>query len=358
MPRRSDARQWRAGKLPASHLERLLAALPQRDPRVVLGPQIGEDAAVLDMGDRSLVTASDPVTFATDRIGWYAVHVNANDVAVLGADPRWFLAVLLLPEGGDAPELARTIMRDIQAACESLGVTVCGGHTEITAGLERPIVVGHMLGELQNAPVVRKDQLEPGDQIIMTRGIAIEGTALIAREKSDTLEGSISDEIIQRAAALLSEPGISVVEAARIARAAGDVRAMHDPTEGGVYTGLVELVTPSGLGLEVHADRIPVLEETAAVCRQLALDPMGLLASGTLLLAVPPDATETVTTALQSHQIPATVIGEVQPAGFGLRSRVGDHDVPLVVPVRDELATLFERDARKREGLPNGHGSL
>ena len=136
-------------------------------------------------------------------------------------------------------------MRDIQAACESLGVTVCGGHTEITAGLERPIVVGHMLGELQNAPVVRKDQFEPGVQIIMTRGIAIEGTALIAREKSDTLEGSISDEIIQRAAALLSEPGISVVEAARIAQAAGDVRAMHDPTEGGVYTGLVELVTPT-----------------------------------------------------------------------------------------------------------------
>ena len=337
-------REWRPGKLPAEQLEPLLAALPQRDPRVLLGPVVGEDAAVLDMEGRCLVTASDPVTFATDRIGWYAVHVNANDVAVLGAEPRWFLAVLLLPAGGEAVELSRTIMRDIGETCESLGVTVCGGHTEVTAGLERPIVVGHMLGEVPTADVIWKDRLVPGDQVIMTHGVAIEGTALIAREKHIELERGVTREIARRAAALLFEPGISIVSAARAARAAGEVHAMHDPTEGGINTALVELVTPSGLGLEVYPDRIPVLEETLAVCECFQIDPMGLLASGTLLLAVPPRATEAVSAALRAKRIPTAVIGEVQPAGFGIRSREGNQSGPFVVPQRDELARLFDRD--------------
>ncbi len=125
------------GKLPAELLARLLSRVVSRDPRVLLGPTVGEDAALIDLGDRVLVAKADPVTFATDRIGWYAVHVNANDVACMGARPAWFLATILLPQG--APEaLAEDVFAQIEAACEALDITLVGGHTEVTYGLERP----------------------------------------------------------------------------------------------------------------------------------------------------------------------------------------------------------------------------
>ena len=165
------------GKLPADELARMLESLPARDPRVLLGPRPGEDAALLDMGDCCLAVATDPVTFAIDRIGWYAVHVNANDIAVLGAQPRWFFAVLLLPEGTSTAEQAAAIMADIGRTCAEIGVTVCGGHTEVTSGLARPLVVGQMLGEVPSGDVIRKDRLAVDDDVIVTHGIAIEGTA-------------------------------------------------------------------------------------------------------------------------------------------------------------------------------------
>jgi hydrogenase maturation factor len=345
MAEKRAGRHWRAGKLPAAQLHDLLAGLPQQDPRVILGPKIGEDAAVLDLGHSYLVAASDPVTFAADRIGWYVVHVNANDVAVLGAEPRWFLAVLLLPEGSEANELARVIMDDIGRTCQELGVTVCGGHTEITPGLQRPIVIGHMLGEVPSAGLIRKDAVLPGDQVIVTHGAAIEGTALLARDKRSELQGHLSTATLRRAEALLFRPGISVVPAAQVAVSGGIVHAMHDPTEGGISTGLVELATASGLGLEVFADRIPVLEETRAVCDCLRLDPLGLIASGALLLVTPPSATESVVMALHAEQIPAAVVAEVRPEGFGVKVREERQLRPLVPPGRDELARLFDRDS-------------
>ena len=169
VPRHQILDRLSAGKLPAKDLDRLIAALPATDPRVLLGPHLGEDAAVIEMGDRCLVATTDPVTFATDRIGWYAVHVNANDVAVMGAQPRWFLAVVLLPAVSSTRGLARAIMDDIGATCDELGVTVCGGHTETTPGIERPVVVGQMLGEVPPQRLVRKSRLAVGDDIILTR---------------------------------------------------------------------------------------------------------------------------------------------------------------------------------------------
>ena len=277
-----------AGKLPAAHLASLVDRLRRHDPQVLVGPTPGEDAAVLEIGGRALVVATDPVTFATDRIGAYAVHVNANDVAVLGARPRWFFAVLLLPEASATTALADAIMADVAAACDALGATVCGGHTEITVGLDRPILVGQMLGETEPARVLAKTRLAPGDHLLLTRGAAIEGTAILAREKRAWLEGRVSPALLDRAGRLLDDPGISVVEAALVAADAAAIHALHDPTEGGVLTGLVEMAAASGHGLRVFADRIPVLPETAAVCAALDLDPLALIASGALLVGAPP----------------------------------------------------------------------
>jgi hydrogenase expression/formation protein HypE len=341
---RSDRTNLPVGKLPAELLRSLLPADARRHPRLLVGPEIGEDAAVIDAGDRYLVVATDPITFATDQIGRYAVHVNANDVAVLGARPLWFFVVMLLPQDRTTPELAEAIMADVQAACGELGVTVAGGHTEITAGLDRPILVGQMLGETAPAGLVRKARVAVGDRILLTRGVAIEGTAILAREKSSELRGRVDDNIVARAVRFLTDPGISVVSAAlAAANVGGVVHAMHDPTEGGLATGLVELVTPAGLGLRVVRDRIPVLEETQQICRALALDPLRLLASGALLLAVAPAGTDRVVSAIEAAGASVADIGEVRPSGEGLIIETSGTSSPLTAPDRDEIARAFER---------------
>ena len=137
-----------AGKRPHALLDQFLRRFAPSDPRLIVGPQMGEDAAVIDMGDRYLVAKTDPITFATEEIGWYAVNVNANDIAVMGAEPRWFLATILLPQGRATEALAEAIYGQIADACDQLNVVLAGGHTEITVGLERPIISGCMLGEV------------------------------------------------------------------------------------------------------------------------------------------------------------------------------------------------------------------
>jgi hydrogenase expression/formation protein HypE len=331
------------GKLPLEHLRSLLRHLPKHDPRLVIGPQIGEDAAVINAGDRYLVVATDPITFATDHIGRYAVHVNANDVAVTGARPLWFFLVMLLPESRTTPELAATIMADVRTTCEELGVTLGGGHTEITQGLDRPILVGQMLGEIAPTRLVHKTRLAMGDLILLTRSVAIEGTAILAQEKPERLRGRVDADLLARAARFLIEPGISVVGAALAAANLGEVvHAMHDPTEGGLATGLFELVAPAGLGLRVIREHIPVFSETDAICRALSLDPLRLLASGTLLIATAPDGADSVLRAIKATGVPAVVIGEVRPLSEGITIVTNGNVEPLAPAVRDEVARAFE----------------
>jgi hydrogenase maturation factor len=330
-----------AGKLPADALERMLARLPRGDPRVIIGPRLGEDAAVLDVGDRYLVATTDPITFASDRIGWYSVHVNANDIAVLGACPRWFFAVLLLPEGRATTGQAEAITDDIARTCRALDIALCGGHTEVTTGLDRPIVVGQMLGEVEKDRLVRKDRLEAGDRILLTRGAAIEGTAILAREKADVLGPRIGADLLARARGLLFDPGISIVDAARTATMAGRVRAMHDPTEGGIATGLWELARAGGRGLRVRREAIPILPETEAVCRVFGLDPLKLIASGALLVAAGPAEATAIRQALLARTIPVADIGEVRPKDEGIRIEVSGRWVALEPADRDEIARVF-----------------
>ena len=331
------------GKLPADVLERLLKETGTSDPRVLLGPRVGADAAVIDMGDTVLVAKSDPVTFAADRIGWYAVQVNANDIACLGATPRWFLATVLLPEGA-LPALAEEIFGQITGACAELGVALVGGHTEITYRLERPIVSGHMLGEARKEDVVWPGGARPGDALLLTGGFAIEGTALLAREASKALRaGGMSASEVDAAAALLEAPGISVVRAAGVACSVATVHAMHDPTEGGLATGLAEMAAAADVGLEVDADALHVLPETQGVCNALGLDPLGLLASGALLMAVAPEDVPGVQSALSGEGIPVHVLGRVTEASEGLRLRAADGLRDLPTFPRDELARFMSQ---------------
>jgi hydrogenase maturation factor len=331
----------KAGKLPSDLLAKLLARLPA-DPRLLLGPGIGRDAAAIDMGDgRVLVAKSDPVTFATEEIGRYVVHVNANDIACLGARPMWFLGTALLPEGAP-PELAEDIFEQIRSTCETLGIVPIGGHTEITIGLDRPIVAGTMLGETAADRLVRSDGASDGDHLLLTKAIAIEGTALLAREAPDALRAAgVANEVIASAARLLIDPGISVVREAVAACDAARIHAMHDPTEGGLATALLELSQASGLQVRVDRAALPVLPETRSVCAALGLDPLGLLASGALLIALAADDCDTVCAALRGEDISVACMGDlVSSKGDAIIDRPSQTPLPRFE--RDELARFFD----------------
>jgi hydrogenase maturation factor len=327
-----------AGKLPLDMLAGLLDKVEIKDPRVVLGPKPGEDAALLDFGDRYLVAKTDPITFATDLIGWYVVQVNANDLAVMGATPRWLMVTLLLPEGTE-PDTVAGIFDQIRQACTDLNVTLVGGHTEITHDLPRPVAVGALLGEVDKDEVVFTSGVRPGDSIVLTKGIAIEGTAILAREAPDALAAAgVRAGVVERARDLLFSPGISVLQDASVARSAAKVHAMHDPTEGGVATGLLEMAVAANVGLSIDAERIPIVPECAEVCRALELDPLGLIASGSLLAAVSPDEAPRLIDALSKAGIQAAEIGHATEPDEGLKLTGPDGILDLPTFDRDELA--------------------
>ena len=332
----------RAGKLPLELLTELLSKVKVDDPRVALGPKPGEDAALIDFGDRYLVAKADPVTFATDLIGWYVVHVNANDLAVMGATPRWFMATLLLPEG-TAPAAAREIFDQITEACASLDVTLIGGHTEVTYDLPRPVAMGAMLGEVAKSEVVTTSGATPGDAIVLTKGLAIEGTAILAREAPEKLlDAGVAQPVVDGARDLLFRPGISVVRDATVARAAADIHSMHDPTEGGLATALAEVAVAANVGVTLDMRRSPVLPECEAICDALGLDPLGLIASGALLATVDPSEVSALVDALALEGIPAYVVGRITQREEGLQQQTDAGLQPLPAFERDEVARYLE----------------
>lgn len=342
-PRRlQNAPAFRPGKLPPRLLERLLQECPTRGAGVILGPAYGEDAAVLELGDRYLVAAADPVTFAADALGYYAVVVNANDIATRGATPRWFLATVLLPATA-TEELARSIFQDIGRACRELGVVLVGGHSEVVAELPQAIVAGHMLGEVSRANLRTTAAARAGDLLLLTKSFPLEGAAILARDFKDRLPaGAYRREELAQAAAALFEPGICVVRDAAAALKAGGVHALHDPTEGGLAEGIWELATAAGLGAEVQAASLPLLPVAQRMCADLGLEPLGLIASGSLLLAVAPESAADVLRSLRENGVAACAIGRLsaEPGVVLLTAEDGSQRPLPRFPV-DELARLI-----------------
>jgi len=331
------------GKLDIQILRRLLQRYSRIDERVVLGPGIGEDAAAIDMGDKILVVATDPVTFATSEIGYYSVMVNANDIAATGAGPLWFTVTILLPEAEGNEALVDTIFRQIHQACEKLNISVIGGHTEITHGLDRPILVGQMIGEVQKEALITTAGAKPGDHILLSKGICIEGTSLIARERGgELLSQGISQALIERARGFLFDPGISVVEEARLAFQAGRLHAMHDITEGGLADGLHELSMAAGVKIVVEKDRIPIYAESQILCEAMALDPMGVIASGALLVTASPPEADKILESARLQGISLTRIGHIEEAGAPLVTMVTSQGYqPVPYFERDEVVKIF-----------------
>jgi len=325
------------GKLDIQILRRLLQRYSRTDKKVLLGPGIGEDAAAIDMGKKVLIVATDPITFATDEIGYYSVMVNANDVATTGADPRWYSVNILLPEAQGTERLVDSIFRQIHQACEILNISLIGGHTEITYGLDRPILVGQMIGEVQKEELITTAGAEPGDLIILSKGICIEGTSIIAREKERELTSrGVSPDLVKRAQRFLFDPGISVLKEARLAIQVACVHSMHDITEGGLANGLHELSMAAGVEIEVEDDCIPIYTESRILCETLGLHPWGVIASGSLLISASPPETEKILDKANRNGVAMTRIGRV--------TAVGPPSVTMITSKGHEPVPYFDRD--------------
>jgi hydrogenase expression/formation protein HypE len=332
---------FKTGKVPSDVLRRIVFnRLGVPTDRVLSGPGVGEDAAVIDMGDRVLVAKGDPITGAEGNIGWLSVHINANDIASTGARPLWFVCIALLPEGADE-SLLEGIMDDIHAACTEVGASLVGGHTETTPGLDRPILAGFMMGEAEKDGYVTTGGAKPGDLIILTKGAGIEGTAVIANDLRDRLRGKVDDGVIERGAAMIK--WISVVPEAMKAVEAGSPSSLHDPTEGGLINGLWEMAEAAGVGLRVDIASIPVLDETKTICGALGVDPLRLLGSGALLITAHPGEAEKIMEALKEEGIMASVIGEVKPLpeGRNLVDEAGNH-VSIEAVEQDEIYRILD----------------
>ena len=290
------------GKLPPQLTTQLLNQIPQFDPRVILGPGVGLDCAVLDFGETCLVMKSDPITFVTQDIGWYAVQICANDIATTGALPRWFLTTLLLPEGKTNAGMVLQINEQVTRACQEKGISVIGGHTEITYGLDRPILVGTMIGEVNKIDLITPKNARQGNKLLLTKGIPIEGTAIIAKEFPERLSSILSDVELQSAVNAIYDPGISVLRDAQLAIKAGKVTAMHDPTEGGLAAALWELAEASGHTLIIQQQHISISLISQKICAFFQLNPLATIASGALLMAVAAQDSQTICNELISSR--------------------------------------------------------
>ena len=328
-------RSFRIGKIPPEVLSKIVFShLGNSNPRMVLGPGVGRDFAALRY-DRFFILTTDPVTGTSCRIGQHSVYINANDIAVAGARPVWYMCTILLPSGTRRAELSE-IMRGIDTACRRLGVQVIRGHTEATRGLERPIVVGFMMGERQGK-LFRPEDVRVGDNIVMTRTAGIEGTAILASDFSNRLK-RIPGEVISKARKFSNQIGIQR-EAKIVSRIEG-VRVMHDPTEGGVLNACWELAESSRLGARIWADDIPVAPETTKICSSLGLDPLKLMSSGSMLAVIDPRRTEYVVKTLSRFRVKASLIGEMTSKGAGRRFSLNGRSFELRPVPQDELYKL------------------
>ena len=324
------------GKLEPDLLKQLVfSCLGAANSRVILGPRIGEDASVIDFKDKVLVVHSDPVTGAVENIGWLAVNIVANDIATRGVKPLWMLIVLLLPSNMDSAKL-KNITQQIDKAAKELGIAIVGGHSEVTPGIKRPIIVATAMGETKKGKLVQSSGAKVGDQVIVTKGAAIEGTAILASELAESLQRKINSKIVKNAQKFIKK--ISVVEDALTAVKVGGVHAMHDATEGGVAAGLQEIAWASNVGIIAYEEKIPVYEETKLICQALKIDPLKTIGSGALIISASPEKTREIVDALREKSLGASVVGEIvdKSRGSYVLRRDGTK-LDLSEPVKEEL---------------------
>jgi len=329
------------GKIhPETLAKYVLSRIGVQDPKVIVGPSVGEDAAIIDLNGHVLVVHSDPITEASERIGWLAIHVVCNDIAVRGAKPKWVLPVIFLPEGCEE-KLLDEITLQIDAAAKEVGVMVVGGHTERTPKLKRPLISMTAIGLTKKEKYITTKGAKVGDLVLMTKGAGIEGTYIISTDFKDNLiERGVNENTIDKASKYILE--ISVVKEA-LALAEIGVSSMHDPTEGGLIGGLAEISQASKVGIEIWEEKVIIRRETQEICSSLGVDPLKLMGSGSLIASFKPEKEKEIKSKLDALKIPYSIIGEVIEGNEVIVHRKDGTVERISGFVIDEIARLWER---------------
>jgi hydrogenase expression/formation protein HypE len=333
------------GKVPTEVLQEIVFKnLGAKRYDVVLSPSIGEDAAIVKAGNEVLAVSSDPITGAEEWLGWLAVHVSANDVATRGVQPRWFNSIILLPKNSTT-ELIEKICTQMDKAARQLNVAIIGGHCEITPGIDHPIVAGCAIGVAEDGKYVTCSGARIGDQIILTKGTGIEGTAILASDRRAELLKVFDESFVKKAENFFEK--ISVVKDAITAFRIGGVSAMHDPTEGGVAGGLHELADAANVGFQVYEKEILIPEETRKICAHFEVDPLQLISSGSLLIVAEEEKTDEIISSLSRNGVQSSIIGEVTEPVLGRKfvTKAGEK-TELVRPVSDHLWTALAKPVK------------
>jgi hydrogenase expression/formation protein HypE len=329
------------GKLPPLLLHNIIALTRvSPDPTVVQGPKLGEDAGVISLPCCDLVVHSDPITEASENVGWLAVNVAANDVAVSGACPRWASITLLLPEEASR-ELAHKIAGQIGRATMDLGLDIIGGHTEVAPKISRSIVVATVIGLAPPGHSIRTGNVKPGDHIVMVGYAGLEGSSILATDFKDLLvKCGVPESLVSEASELAGK--ISVVKPACMLSGKRLVHSMHDATEGGVIGALTELALASGLTIRVEAGKIPIHPTTRIISACLGIDPLKLISSGVLLAAIPSDKSREAAETLISMGFRAEIIGEASRGPPRLLLHRDSIIEEYKIPPRDEIYKVWE----------------
>lgn len=303
----------KVGKIPNEVLKRVVfARLGTEDASVILGPNIGEDAALIRISKDIVAFKSDPITGSVDEVGMLAVYVNANDIATRGAIPKWFIQCILLPEGSPITILEK-ICRQIDEAAKEIGVTIVGGHTEITPGISKPIVVGSMLGIIKNERFFTSGGAEVGDLLYMTKSVGLEGTAILSSDSR--IASKFGRTFTSKCKKMLRL--VNVVKECMVLMTLKGVTSMHDLTEGGLLGGVWELAEAASSGIFLDLKSVPVLEETHLICKILGLDPYRLISSGAMLFTVKRGSETKAEEELRDVGVQFAKIGEVNQASRG-----------------------------------------
>lgn len=294
------------GKVPENVLKRsVFKQIHTKRPEVLLGAGVGEDCAAVKLEpDETLVMSADPITGTAQDIGTLAIQVTVNDLASSGAEPVGVLLTVLLPEQTDEPEL-KNMMTQVEIACAKANIQVMGGHTEVTAAVNQPVITVCGVGKVKDGGLITTAGARPGMDILATKWIGIEGTSILAKEKEAELLTRFAAPFVNQAKAL--DTYISVLSEAAVAVKSG-VSAMHDVTEGGIYGALWEMAEASGVGLEIDLKKIPVRQETVELCEFFGINPYGLISSGCMLMAAWDG--NSLARDLEKAGIPAAVIGK------------------------------------------------
>ena len=277
-------------------------------PEVKLGPAAGEDAALIEIGGELWAIASDPVSFTSASAGRLAVIVNANDVAVRGARPMFFLTVCLIAPLEATEDRVKELLTQVRDTCQEIGCTLIGGHTEITPGLPHSIVVGTMLGRVEGRPLTTGG-LRGGNVVGMTRSAGLEGTSILLAEHRERLEAVHGGNAFAGSQEILSGDWLLVAPEALLAASCEGITALHDVTEGGIGEALHEMAVSSGLKIEAQREAIPILPETAAICADLGADPLGLIGSGSILIGCEEESRNEIEAAFAAENVPLSWIG-------------------------------------------------